>query len=124
VHDASLVRRVEGLGNLLRERQSLATRDGPARDPLREVFALDELHDERRDVRIGRLSPDSPPALLHAIDLRDMRVIERRECPCFTLEALAPLRIGRKRVGQNLQRDIAAQPGIATAVHLAHTARP
>ena len=39
-----LVRRFERLGDLPRDRQRLVERIGPARDALREIFTLDELH--------------------------------------------------------------------------------
>ena len=38
-------------------------------------------------------------------------------------EALQPLRIAGERRGENLDGDIAIQPGIAGAVNLAHAAR-
>ena len=47
--DALLVRLLEGLGDLLRDRDRLVDGDGPALQPLGEVLALDQLHDE--DVR-------------------------------------------------------------------------
>ena len=47
MNDPLLVRRFERLGDLLRDRQRLVERDRAARDPLREVLALDELHHER-----------------------------------------------------------------------------
>ena len=51
-------------------------------------------------------------------------------CGCFelrdgtrlTLEALAELRIGGERVGQDLDRDGAVEPRVAGLVHLAHAA--
>ena len=45
--DANLVRRLERLGNLARERQRLVDGNRAFRDALGEVFALDELHDNR-----------------------------------------------------------------------------
>ena len=42
---------------------------GAARDPLRQVLALDELHHERAHTA----------ALFEAVDVRDVGVIERRE---------------------------------------------
>ncbi len=49
-----------------------------------------------------------------------MRMIERREDLCFPLEAREPIRIVRKRVGQDLQRDITAELRIVGAVDFAH----
>ena len=47
VDDADLVRRLERLGNLAREGQRLVDGNRTFRDALGEVFALDELHDNR-----------------------------------------------------------------------------
>ena len=44
--DPLLVRRFEGFGDLARDGQRLVKRNGSARDPLREILTLDELHDE------------------------------------------------------------------------------
>ena len=47
VDDALLVRGLERLGDLPRDRQRLGERHRAARDVRREVLALDELHHER-----------------------------------------------------------------------------
>ena len=55
--DPLLVRRFEGLGNLLRDGQGFVDGDRAAGDPLRQVLALDEFHDEsaaRRSILRGR----------------------------------------------------------------------
>ena len=46
MNDPLFVRRLERFGDLLRDGQSLGDRDRAARNALREVLALDELHDE------------------------------------------------------------------------------
>jgi hypothetical protein len=40
----------------------------------------------------------------------------------FTLEAPQSIGIGGKRGGQHLDRHVALQPGVARAIHLAHSA--
>ena len=67
--DAVLVRGLERLGDLARDRERLGERQRPARDARREVVALDELHHERADAA----------RLLDAVDGGDVRVIERGE---------------------------------------------
>ena len=52
-----------------------------------------------------------------------MRVIERCQHLRFALEARHTLGIGGQRFGQNLDGDIAMEPGIPGAIHLAHAAR-
>ena len=49
-------------------------------------------------------------------------MIERGQDLRFALEAREPLGIRRKRVGQDLQRDVALQAGVARAVDLTHAA--
>ena len=71
--DALLVRSLERFGDLLRD--GLGFRDGerPARDDLQQVLALDQFHHEGVDVCRAVRRFD------HAVDLRDVRVIQRGE---------------------------------------------
>ena len=50
-------------------------------------------------------------------------MIQRREHLGFALEPREPIGIAHEGLGQHLDRDIAIQPRIARAIHLAHTAR-
>ena len=52
-----------------------------------------------------------------------VRMIQRRERLRLALEACEPPRIRGKELGENLQRDIALQPPVARAIHLAHSSR-
>ena len=82
----SLVRRFERFGDLPRDRQRLVERHRAARDPLGEVFALDQLHHERVDaVRV-----------LQPVDGRDVRMIQGGEDFGFALEARQPVGIARQ----------------------------
>jgi len=56
------------------------------------------------------------------VDLRDARVIERGERLRLAREACESLRIVHERIGQNLDRDVAVQPGVPRPIHLAHPA--
>ena len=47
MHDAGLVRGLERLGDLPRDRHRFVERERPARDPQAQIFAIDELHDQR-----------------------------------------------------------------------------
>ena len=49
-------------------------------------------------------------------------MIETGEDASLTLEASQPIGIGRKRLRQNFDRNVAPETGIAGAVHLAHPA--
>ena len=66
MNDPLLVRRLERLGNLLRDRQRLVERDRSARDALREILALDQFHDEGAH----------PGGFFKAVDVRNVGVIE------------------------------------------------
>src|SRR5262245_28006728 len=62
------------------------------------------------------------PGLLQAIDRTDIRVAERREQLGFALEARNTLGALGERRGQGLDRDLAPEPRVARAIHLAHAA--
>ncbi len=86
--DALLVRGLERIGHLTRDRESLVDRDCAASKALRQVLALDEFHDQRLR-RAGLI-----PRVLHAIQVGDVWMVEGREYFGFTLEARQSIRIG------------------------------
>jgi hypothetical protein len=49
-----------------------------------------------------------------------VRMIERGKRLCFTREPGQTFRIGSKRLGQDLQCDIAIEPGVVGSKHLPH----
>src|SRR2546426_7736068 len=53
----------------------------------------------------------------------DVRMIERARGASLLFKAMQPIGIGRESRRQNLDRNIAAQSGIARAIHLTHPAR-
>ena len=61
---------------------------GPRAMRCGEVLALDQLHDQRSDVRAR---------LLDAVDLRDVRVIQRGERLRLALEAHQAIGVARER---------------------------
>ena len=83
-----------------------------------------------RAMRCDRSSPSTssitiartPPTLFEAVDVRDVRVIEGRQRLRFACEPRQPVGVAGERVGQDLQRDVAIELGIARAEHLAHPA--
>ena len=107
--DALLVRRFERLGDLLRDRQRFVERDRAARDPLRQILALDEFHHERVHAA----------GLLEPVDRRDVGMIQRRERLRLALET-APGDPGQRRThrGRILMRDLAAESGVGGPIHL------
>ncbi len=110
--DPLLVRRLERLGDLLRDGQRFVERDRALRDALREVVAFDQLHHERQRAA----------GLLDGIDRGDVRMVQRRECLGFTLEARQAVEVRGKRLGQDLDGHLATERGVGRAPHLPHSA--
>ena len=61
------------------------------------------------------------PAVLEAVNLRDVRIIQRRQHFSLTLESCEALRIRCEGAGRIFERYVALEP-IARAIHLAHAA--
>ena len=112
VDDAVLVRRLERLGNLPGDRQRLVEGHGAARDPRAQILALHQLHHQRPAAR----------RVLDAVDLGDVRMVQRRERPRLALEPHQPVGVGGERVGQDLERHVASELGVAGAIDLPHAA--
>ena len=112
MNDVLVVRGRKRVGTLPRDRQRLAQRNWPLRDPIGERRTFDEFHGERLDAA----------ALFKPVKSGNVGVIERREHFCFALKTREPIRIRRHRTGQHLQRDLALQPRVGCAIDLAHTA--
>ena len=71
----------------LRDRQRLVERQRPAGDALRQILALDQFHHQRADAA----------GLLEAVDVGDVRMVERRERLGFALEPRQPLGVAGER---------------------------
>jgi hypothetical protein len=71
MNDLAVVRRGERVGDLPRDVQRVVERQRTPCDPLREVLALYELHDQRAVMRA-----DAGRERLDALDLRDVRVVQ------------------------------------------------
>jgi hypothetical protein len=89
-----------------------AWRGKAAGDSLREVFALDQLHDE----------PVYGIRFLEPVDRGDVRVIQGCERLRLPFEAHDAIGIGGKRVRQDLDRHLPAEGGVDGAPHLSHAA--
>src|SRR5688572_26182154 len=83
------------------------------RNPFRQCLAADEFH---HDERAGALR-------LEPIEVRDVRVIERREDARLALETDHPIGIGGERIRKDLDGDAAVQLRVLCAIDLAHSAR-
>src|SRR5215510_11748475 len=101
--DSLFVRILQGLGNLSGDGQGLGNWN-----PARERGSLDQLHHQR--------------VLLHAVDRRDVGMIERGQYLRFALKARETVGILCEGARENFYRDIAAESRIAPAVDLPHAA--
>ena len=84
------------------------------REALRQILALDELHHERLAAR-GVFQP---------VNGRDVRVIQRGEESSLPLEPRDPVRIGRERLGEDLDGNVAIEPRVPRPIHFPHAAGP
>ena len=71
----------------------------------------------------SRTSAWTPSRLLEAEDRADVGMVERCEHLGFALESGKAIWIEREAVRENLERDVAIQPGVVGLIHLAHSAR-
>ncbi len=110
--DPLLVRRLECLGDLPRDGEGLVEGERAALQPLGEVFALDELHDEGAHAA----------RLLEAVDRGDIRVLELREDLRLALESCEAVRVGGERLGKDLDRDLALQLRVGRPIDDPHPA--
>lgn len=110
--DPALVRRLERLADLSRDRLRLVERHRPSRDAIGECLALHELHDEGgRAIR-----------LFEMVNSRDVRVIQGGEDLGFACEPRDAITIEREVGWQKLDRNVAAKLRVARSIHLAHPA--
>src|SRR4029078_9371951 len=82
-------------------------------ETLREILALNKLHHQRADAS----------AFFKAMNVRDVRMVQRCEDLRLPLEAGEAIRIVGEGIGEDFQRDVAIQLCVAGAIHLAHAAR-
>jgi hypothetical protein len=108
--DALRVRRFQRLANLLRDGQRLVQGDRALRDTIRERRALDEFHHQRAD----------PVRVFEAVDVRDVRMVERGQHLRFAAEPREAVGVVRHLREQDLDRDLAMQVRIARPIDFAH----
>ena len=111
--DPFLVRRLERLGDLPRNRERLGDRQRPAREAIGKGRALDQFEDQRRHAI----------DFFESVDRADVRMIERGEEAGFAREAGTTLGVRCEVRRQDLDGDVAPQLAVARAIDLAHAAR-
>ena len=113
VDDALVVRRGKPLRSLTRVLDRLARRQRPSAHSTAERFPFEQFGDDERRSGFGA----------DIVNGQDVRVIELSGGARLLLEATQPAGVRRERVGDQLDRDLAPEPWIAGAVHLAHATR-
>ena len=98
--DALLVRLLQCVGNLQRDRDGFLDRDGTSRHLFAERRSFDQFHHQV----VGS----------DVVEMADVRMIQRGDGAGFAFETFA------EAFARNFDRDLAAQTRVAGAVHLAH----
>jgi hypothetical protein len=107
---ARSLRGFERLSDLLSDSECFIDRNLAACDSPVQALAVDEFeHEELLAVRF-----------IETVDRADVRMVQRREDLSFTTKAREPLGIIRERGGQDLQRNVATELGVASAIDLTH----
>jgi hypothetical protein len=115
VDDPALVRRGEALRDLQAVVDRLPLRKlSTAVEPSLQRLSFEQLRD-----RVGNAVV---PA--EVVDREDVRVRERGDRQRLALEARQGVGIPGERLGQDLDRDVAVQLGVARAIDLAHSPDP
>ena len=113
MNDALLVRALERVGDLPRDGNRVVEGDRALSNAVRQRRTFDEFQHQR--VHAGRI--------LQAVDVSDVRVVERGEHLRLAAEARQAIGIGGEELGQDFDRDVAIELRVARAIHLAHAAR-
>ena len=98
------------LADLPADAHRLVERNRSLGDAIRQRRSLDELQDER----------GFPIGVFQPVNGGDVGMVQRGEELRFALEAGQPIGIAGEEVGQDLERDVAPEPRVAGAKHLAH----
>ena len=114
VHQSVGVRGNERVKNLECMTERLAQRKRPARQTVRDRFAVEQLHDQEVD------SVDVSNVVQHA----DLGMTQRGRRLCLSLEPVAQARVVAKVRREYLDGDRAMQAGVGRTVDLAHAAGP
>jgi len=113
VDHAGAVRGGERIGNLNRNLHPLCQRQCASIKARGKRLAFQILQHEEVDALV----------MADIMKRADVRVIQRRDCARFSVEAFAELRIRGECLRQNLDGDRPIQTGVPRPVDLAHSAR-
>ena len=113
MNDPCFLRGFERLANFNPNLQRLLQRQRPLPKPLGQRLTFQTLHYEKVNIVL----------MANIIQRANPRMIQGRNGPSFPLKPLLQIRIGRKMVGQDLDRHGPVEPRIAGPIHLPHAAR-
>ncbi len=108
--DAALVRRGKRIGQWDRQTEERVDRQAALGDHLGERRALDHLHGDKANT----------VHLVHRMNSDDVGVVQSGDRPGLPLKAHQPLGIESERLGEDLERNVAAELRIPRSPHLAH----
>ena len=115
VDDPRLVERVDGEGDVADQRARLARIDGASLgDHVLERLARDDVHGV----------PEAPRVLTRVVHLDHVGVVEARDEPGLAPEALARDLARLPRAREDLDRQLALEPGLAHEVDDSHAPAP
>ena len=112
--DALFMGRCQPLRNLYPIVDNFTDRQRAALQPVAKRLALQEL---RNKVRRSVVQP-------HLVHGQNIGVIQGGRRTRLLFETAQPVRLGRRKPRQNLDGDVAIQPRVPGAIHLAHASRP
>jgi hypothetical protein len=112
MRDLFLVRRAQGIGERQRNLQEVRHRHPARQDQVVQRAPIHQLHCQEAHA-VG---------FLGGVDGDDVRVIEGGDGAGFAIEAFETAGDAGDFRRQHLQRDVASQPQVARAIHLAHPA--
>jgi hypothetical protein len=107
------VSRFERLRDLSGDLEGFDDGNWPTGGPLVQTLAVHEFEQEKL----------AAVRFVQPVYCGDVRMIQRRKHVRFAPEASHPFPVVGECVGQDLQRDVAFEPGVARAIYFAHPAR-
>ncbi len=111
--DVLFVRGFHSLGDLNEQRDGLIDGDRSLRYTLRQGLTFDQLHDDEL----------LPVVLLQSIERGDVRVIELRKEPGFSLEAIQAFFVSCELLGKDFDRNVTSEFGVACSIDFSHSTR-
>src|SRR5262249_48024207 len=111
MNDAFLVGCFECFANLFRNFERFVNRNSAGTNPLSQCVAFNEFEYQEAQIR----------GLLEVVNRCNVWMIQRSQDFGFALESVDSVRISRKSIRQNLDRNFAFQFRVASPIYLTHS---